>query len=124
MVEYVLKILGAGDSLLTVMGPAVTILLAFLFGGAMAQFLKFPLSQFVTGRWHDWAVRALAFACTWAWAHFLSDKLGAALEFGTAAAQPIAYRVAIGAARKWAPWIDSKAITGSVDAVRAARTKL
>lgn len=115
MISDLLTYLGASDSALTVMGPSLTILLSFLFGGGAAQMVKFPLGTKLSGPWYDWTVRAIAVICTAAFAHFLSDTLPWAAEIGVGAAQPVAYKVCWAIVdRKW-PWLETNKIIGSAN---------
>lgn len=124
MLETILKWLGAGDEALTVMGPVLTIVLAWLFGGALTQAAKFPLSQAVMGGWYDWLVRSFAVLVTAGFAHILSQALPWPLELGVGFAQPIAYKAAIAAIRHWWPWLECSRLIGAVtppaSAVQAA----
>lgn len=114
MLDTILKYLGAGDTALTVMGPVLTIALAWLFGGALTQFFKFPLSKLIGDGWFDWSVRAFAVAVTAGFAHVLSDALHWSLELGAGAAQPLAYHVGLAALRHYWPWMEVSPLIGGV----------
>lgn len=114
MVELVLAWLGAADKTIAVMGPAATIVLAMLFGGALTQWLKFPFAHLVSDTWYDWTVRTFAVLVTMAFAHILSDSLHWTLEVGVGLFQPIAYRAGLGAVRRWWPWLELSPMVGSV----------
>lgn len=114
MLETVLKWMGAGDQALVVMGPVLTIALAWLFGGSLTQWLKFPLSHFVSGHWYDWIVRTIAISSTTFFAHFLSDTLPWPVEIGVGVSQALAYKGAVALMRKYAPWLETHKIIGSV----------
>lgn len=113
MLETVLKYLGATDQLLTVMGPAVTILLAFLFGGGLTQAAKFPLSKLIGDGWYDWSVRTFAVVMTAAFAHVLSQSLPWPVELGVGCAQPVAYKIGLAVIRKYWPWVEVSPLIGS-----------
>lgn len=114
MLETILQWMGAGDQALSLMGPVLTIALAWLFGGALTQWLKFPLSRAGTGVWYDWTVRTLAISSTAAFAHFLSDALTWPVEIGVGVSQALAYKGAVALMRKYAPWLETSKIIGSV----------
>lgn len=127
MLDNVLKWLGAGDTAISAMGPVLTILLAWLFGGALAQALKFPLSVAINNaRLYDWTVRTLAIVATALFAHLLSDTLPWPLEIGVGLSQVLAYHAFRSAVRKWWPWLEVSPLVGSVepsDAARAAKQR-
>lgn len=114
MLETILTWMGAGDQALSVMGPVLTIALAWLFGGSLTQWLKFPLSRIVDGHWYDWTVRTLAISSTAAFAHFLSDALPWPVEIGVGVSQALAYKGAVALMRKYAPWLEVSKVIGSV----------
>ncbi|MCC7462081.1 MAG: hypothetical protein IT480_06410 [Gammaproteobacteria bacterium] len=114
MLDNILKYLGAGDAALTVMGPVLTIALAWLFGGALTQAVKFPLSRTIAGGWYDWTVRSFAVVATAGFAHILSASLPWPLEVGIGFAQPIAYKAGIAIIRRFWPWLEVSALIGSV----------
>jgi hypothetical protein len=120
MLETILKYLGAGDAALTLMGPVLTIALAWAFGGALTQLIKFPLSKAVNDGWFEWTVRAFAVAVTAGFAHVLSDALHWSLELGTGFAQPIAYKLGLSAVRHWWPWLECSRLIGAVTPPAAA----
>jgi hypothetical protein len=115
MLEQILKWLGAGDHALSVMGPTLTIALAWVFGGAAAQTLKYPLSRLLDAAWFDWSVRTLAIAATVGFAHLLSGSVPGVLEFGAGLSQPIVYWASLRVIRKYWPWMEVSAAVGSID---------
>lgn len=121
MLDNVLKWMGAGDAAISAMGPLLTIALAWLFGGACAQFLKFWLNRWIDDpRVYDWSVRALAIATTTAFAHLLADTLPWPLEIGVGLSQVLAYHAFRSAVRKWWPWLEVSPLVGSVEPSEAA----
>jgi hypothetical protein len=128
MIENVLKWMGAADEALTVMGPILTIALSFLFGGAVAQFLKFWFARLIPDDGlYNWCVRASAVVSTTIFAHYLSDTLSLAVEFGLGFAQIGAYHAFRSSIRRWAPWLEVSPMVGSVvppiEAVEAAAAR-
>lgn len=116
-----LTAVGASDQLIAVMGPSFTILLAWVCGGAVAQFFKFPLSWYVADdRRFSWLVRALAVLATWGFMHWLSDTVPLPLEIGLAMLQPLIYHATLAGIRRWWPWLETKPMVGSVDPPREA----
>lgn len=126
MIDTVLRWIGVGDAAIAAMGPVLTLTFAWLFGGAAAQWLKFPLSRAMNrdNAAYDWSVRTMAVVLTFAFAHFIGDSLNTWFEVGIAVTQPVAYYVAIRAIRRWAPWLEVSKLIGSVEppaeALRAA----
>jgi len=117
MLDNVLKWMGAGDAAISAMGPLLTIALAWLFGGALTQWAKFPLSRWISNKpVYDWTVRTLAVVATTAFAHLLSEALPWPLEIGVGVSQAIAYRVFIAVAQRRWPELASSALVGSIDA--------
>lgn len=116
MLDTVLSWLGAGDSAIATMGPVITIALAWLFGGALTQFLKFPLNFWIDDSTrYDFAVRALAVVSTTAFAHYLSDSLPIPVEIGVGLSQVFAYHAFRSAVRRWWPWLEVSPLVGSVN---------
>lgn len=120
MLEIILKYLGATDQVLTIMGPAATVALSFLFGGALTQTLKFPLSRLIDSAWYDWAVRAIAVLAAAGFAHALSDSLPWPVEAGVGVAQPLAYKAGLATIRRFWPWLEVSPLVGSVTPPEAA----
>ena len=114
MLEDALKWIGAGDQALLIMGPVLTIFLAWLFGGCVTQILKFPISRFIDGAWFDWSVRLLSVLVTAVFAHALSNSLNVPMDVGVGAAQPLVYKLGLAAVRKWWPWAEVSLLVGSV----------
>lgn len=121
MLETILKYLGAGDQALTVMGPVITILLAMLFGGALTQAAKFPMSKLIGDGWFDWSVGAFSVVVTALFAHLLSDSLHWSLEIGTGLTQPLAYRAGLSVIRHYWPWLECSPLIGNVTPPAAAK---
>lgn len=119
--QRLLAALGAGDQLIAVMGPSFTVLLAWICGGAVAQFLKFPVSWYITDdKRFSWWVRTVAITATWGFMHALSDTVPLALEIGLAMVQPLVYHGTLAAIRRWWPWFETKKFVGSVSPPQAA----
>lgn len=114
MVNEVLAWLGATDKALILMGPTATILLSWVFGGAAAQFLKFPLSQWVGQPWFDWLVRLVAVTATFGFAHILSGNIAGPLEAGAALSQPCAYWLSLRVIRRFWPWMEISPLVGAI----------
>lgn len=128
MLDNLLRWMGAGDAAIATMGPVLTIALAWLFGGGLAQFVKFPLYYWINdARAYDFAVRAFAIAATTAFAHFLSEALTWPVEIGVGLSQVLAYHGFRSAVRRWWPWLETNHVVGSVSppasAYRARREK-
>ena len=116
-----LAAIGAGDQLIAVMGPSVTVLLAWICGGAVAQFLKFPVSWYITDdRRFSWWVRTVAISATWGFMHWLSDTVILPLEIGLSMLQPLIYHASLAVIRRWWPWIETKKFVGSVSPPQSA----
>lgn len=113
MLQDVLQWMGAGDQALKVMGPTLTIVLAWAFGGAFTQLLKFPIQQLVAPAWFGWTVRMIAVFSTAAFAHFLSKSIPDVLELGVGAAQPIVYWASLRVIRRYWPWMEVSLMVGS-----------
>jgi hypothetical protein len=108
MLDTVLKWLGAGDQALTTMGPIITWMLSCLFGGSLAQWVKYPISRKIADSGlYDWTVRAIAIASTTAFAHILSESVTAPFEVGFGLSQPLVYHLGRAAIRKWIPWAEA-----------------
>lgn len=122
VLQHFLSALGAGDSLIAAMGPGLTILLSWVFGGAVAQLLKFPLSRAITDPWFSYIVRVLAVMATLVFVHLLSDTVPLWLEIGAAMAQPLAYHGSLAVIRRYWPWLEASRSVGSVNPPAAAFT--
>lgn len=115
MLEDILKYAGAGDAALRTMGPVLTILLSWIGGGAVAQFLKYPISRAVQdGAAFDWTVRTVAVLSAFGFAHVLSGSVTTPLEVVAAVTQPIAYWASLRLIRRFWPWLEVHPAVGSV----------
>lgn len=103
-VTDVLSSFGASDAALTVMGPTLTIALAWTGGIAIGQGVKFPLSLWLKGDMHGYVVRLVAVFSTFCFSHFLSTHLSVPLEVLVAIVQPLVYLGLKAATEKWIPW--------------------
>lgn len=103
-VSWALKLLGASDSALSVMGPTLTIVLGLIGGIAVGQGVKWPLAMVLKGEAHGYVVRICSVFATFSFCHWLSDHLSVPLEVLVALCQPIVYLGLKGAAARWAPW--------------------
>ena len=106
MLDQVLKWAGAGDEAIRVMGPTLTIILAWLGGYGVTQAFKFPLKTFVEARWTDWAIRTCGIISTFAAAHWLNG-LPTSVEFVVAFVQPKVYEISMAVVTKYWPWIEA-----------------
>jgi hypothetical protein len=113
-IETVLSWLGFGDQALAAMGPTLTILLSWAGGGAVAQALKYPISQIVSADWFDWIVRTIAVAATFGFAVLLSDAVSLPLAAVAGLAQPVWYHASLSVIRKFWPWLEVNPIVGSL----------
>lgn len=114
MLEDILKWAGAGDAALKAMGPVITILLAWIGGGAIAQFLKYPISRAVQdGAAFDWTVRTVAVLAAFGFAHVLSGSVTTPLEVVAAVTQPVAYWASLRVIRRFWPWMEVYSAVGS-----------
>lgn len=114
VLKHLLSALGAGDQLIAVMGPSFTILLSWVAGGAVAQFLKYPLSRRLQDPNFSFVVRLIAITSTLVFAHLLSDSIHATLEVVVALVQPLVYHVSLAMVRKWWPWLETRRFVGSI----------
>lgn len=121
VLERLLAAMGASDQLISAMGPTFAILLAMVAAGAVAQFLKFPLSRRIRDDMaFSWTVRAVAILATFVFAHFLTDKLVWPLELAFACVQPLLYHVTLAIIRHWMPWLETYKAVGAVEPPRTA----
>ncbi|SRR5579871_400927 len=104
VVNKILNSFGATDTALLVMGPTLTILIAWAAGIAVGQGVKWPLSLVVKGDAHGYLVRVCAVFATFSAAHYLSNHLTVPLEVVVAIFQPLVYLGLKLATGKWAPW--------------------
>jgi len=114
ILQRILAALGAGDQLIVAGGPTLTIIMAMMIGGALAQFLKFPLSRAVQDPWFSYLVRVIAVVSTFVFAHFLSETVPLWLQFGAAVLQPLSYRISLAIIRRFWPWLETKKYVGAV----------
>jgi hypothetical protein len=119
MLETILKALGAGDQVLTTMGPLIAWILAWLGGYGITQTFKFPLKRVLPAVWTDWLVRMFAISVTFLCTHFLGS-LPWMLEVVIAFSQPVAYKVFMAIVKKQWPWLEASAF-GSADPSRDAQ---
>lgn len=102
----ILSKFGVTDQALNVMGPTLTILMAWVGGLAMAQLLKFPLALLVkSDDLHSYLTRLSGVMTAFSFAHFLSNHLSVPLEMLVGATQPLVYMLLLKAAIRWAPWL-------------------
>lgn len=116
MLDNILRWVGAGDAAITAMGPLMTIALAWLFGGGLTQFVKFPLNAWLGARapgCYDWCVRAVAVAATAGFAHVLSEALPWPLELGAGVTQILAYHAFRAVVKRRWPWLEASLLVGS-----------
>ena len=115
-VKAILNSVGASDSVIAAMGPTATILLSMVFGGALAQFVKYPISRWIADdKLFSWTVRALAVGSTAVFAHFLSETVPLRLEIGAGVAQPLTYHGSLMVIRRFWPWMENSKMVGSID---------
>ena len=116
ILKQILSGMGASDNVIAAMGPTATIVLAILFGGALAQFVKYPVSRWITDdRLFSWTVRALAVVSTALFAHFLSETVPLWLEIGAGMVQPLCYHGSLAIIRRYWPWLENSKMVGSVN---------
>jgi hypothetical protein len=114
--KHILDGMGASDGVIAAMGPTATIVLSMLFGGAFAQFVKYPVSRWITeDRLFSWTVRALAVVSTFIFAHSLSETVPLWLEMGAAVVQPLTYHGSLMVIRRFWPWMENSKMVGSID---------
>lgn len=116
ILQRILSGLGASDQLISTMGPSLSILFAIAGGTAAAQFFKYPLSRAI----HDdgmfsWSVRAVAVLSTFTLAMFLTDKMAWPLALTFGFLQLAIYHASLSMIRRWWPWLETKAVVGSIE---------
>jgi hypothetical protein len=114
ILQRILGGLGASDGVIATMGPTITIILSMASGGALAQFLKFPLSRAMQEPWFSWTVRAMATLGTVLFAHTLSSAVPLWLEIGAGLLQPLCYHASLALIRRFWPWLETRKVVGSV----------
>jgi hypothetical protein len=72
-VSGILEAIGASDNVITVMGPTLTIVFAWLGGFGVTQIFKFPMSRLISAIWLDWSTRSFAALATTVFAWRLND---------------------------------------------------
>lgn len=113
--KHILDGMGASDGVIAAMGPTATIFLSMLFGGAFAQFVKYPVSRWIVDdRMFSWAVRALAVGSTFLFAHSLSETVPLWLEIGAGVVQPLGYHGSLMVIRRYWPWLENSKMVGSI----------
>lgn len=106
-VSDALQVVGVTDTALTVMGPSVTVVVAWLAGIAAGQLVKFPLAKFTSDEWHGYLTRICGVVATFCFAHYLSNHLSVTLEMGVAVTQPIVYIALQKTTAKYVPWLSN-----------------
>lgn len=91
MLDQVLKWIGAGDQAITVMGPVLTIVFAWLGGFGITQLAKFPMSRIINDVWMNWCTRSFAAVVTASLAWWIGEM-------------PLPLNVVIGVAQPCAVW--------------------
>jgi hypothetical protein len=115
-VKAILDSMGASDSVIAAMGPTATIVLAIIFGGALAQLVKYPISRWIADdKLFSWTVRALAVGSTAVFAHFLSETVPLWLEIGAGVVQPLTYHGSLAIIRRFWPWMENSKLVGSIE---------
>lgn len=116
ILKQILSGMGASDGVIAAMGPTATIAFAMLFGGALAQFVKYPISRWIADdKMFSWTVRALAVGSTAVFAHFLSETVPLWLEIGAGVVQPLTYHGSLMVIRRFWPWMENSKMVGSID---------
>lgn len=116
VVQRILAGLGASDQLISTMGPSLSILLAIAGGTAAAQFFKYPLSRAIRDDGlFSWSVRAVAVSVTFLLALFLTEAMPWPVALVFAFLQLAFYHASLAMIRRWWPWLETKAVVGSVD---------
>jgi hypothetical protein len=119
MIDTLKLWLAAADQVLTAKSIVVTILMAWVGGGAIAQWLKFPISRTVSDVWFDFTIRTVAVSSAMVFGLTglgltSSPALAWPLAVIAGATQPGVYHLSLLVIRHWWPWLEVHSFVGSV----------